>query len=199
MDLFFGDHAGCFTLPAVVGTFFFALRLAFLLIGGASDADLDLDVDVDADFDVTGDAPEGDHHADPGDAFKLLSVQSAAAFLMGFGWLGLGGLRGAGWDWPVSLAIAFAGGIGMVWLLGLLLRAVYDLQSSGNIDINDAIGAEGSVYVSIPVDGRGQVRLVINERQRIWNAVTEGEALPRRARVRVTRVNQDHTLTVAPI
>ena len=92
------------------------------------------------------------------------------------------------------------GWTGMVWLLGLLLKMVYDLQSSGNINIKDAHGAEGSVYVSIPANGkRGQVRLVINGRQRMFNAVTEGTPIDARSRVRVTRVNRDNTLTVVAI
>jgi hypothetical protein len=41
------------------------------------------------------------------------------------------------------------------------------------------------------------VRVTLGQRQRIYNAVTEGEELPTSTRVKVTRVNQDNTLTVA--
>lgn len=202
LDLFFGNNAGWFTLPAFVGTFFFTLRLVLLLMGGASDADFDAGGDFDSggDFESGGDVGETQDHTDPGDAFKLLSIQSIATFLMGFGWAGLGAYRGSGWEWPFSLLCAAAGGVGMVWLLGLLLKFVYDFQSSGNININDAYGTEGTVYVSIPKDGkRGQVRVVIKGRQRIFNAVTEGTPIDSRCRVRVTRVNRDNTLTVVAI
>ena len=184
----FGNNAAWFGIPAVLGTFFFALRLVLMTVGGAADADVDLDADVD--FDA---------HGDPGEAMKLLSVQSIAAFLMGFGWGGLAGLHGFDLSWGMSALAGVGTGAAMMWILGLLLKAMHDLQSSGNIDLDAAIGNEAEVYVQIPPDGRGQVRLVVDNRQRIYNAVSEAGALPRHARVRVIRVNDDRTLTVAPV
>jgi len=82
LDLMFTNHAAWFGVPAVVGSVFFVLRTALMMIGG------DLG---HGDFDA--DAGGADlHHGDPGDAFKLLSIQSIAAFCMGFGWGGLAGL-----------------------------------------------------------------------------------------------------------
>ena len=187
-DLLFSDSAAWFTVPAIFGTFVFIVRLVLMLAGAHGDVG-----------DVHGDV--GGHHGDSGEAFQLLSVQSIAAFLMGFGWGGLGGLRGAGWDWTTSLFIGLAAGIGMVWLLALLLKAVHDLQSSGNISIDDAVGAEGDVYVKVPGrgGGAGQVRVVVNDRQRIYNAVTEGESIPSNARIRVVAVNDNRTLTVVTV
>jgi hypothetical protein len=187
-DLLFNDSAAWFTIPAIFGTFVFIVRLVLMLAGGHSDIG---DVHADA----------GGHHGDSGEAFQLLSVQSIAAFLMGFGWGGLGGLRGAGWDWTTSLLIGLAAGVGMVWLLALLLKAVFDLQSSGNIAMDRALGAQGDVYVTVPArnSGSGQVRIVINDRQRIYNAVTAGEAIPTNTRVRVESVNDNRTLTVVAV
>lgn len=204
LELFFGNNAGWFTLPALLGTFFFTLRLVLLFAAGvgADAVDVDIDaggIDVDAGGDVDlGDAPDGGDHADSTEAFKLLSVQAIAAFLMGFGWAGLGAFKGSGWRWEISLLSAVAGGIAMVWVLTLLLKLIYDLQSSGNVNIQDALGAEGTVYLTVPGDGkRGQVRLVLDGRQRIFNATTEGDSIESKRRVKVTRVNSDNTLTVA--
>src|SRR6185295_12813189 len=140
-----------------------------------------------------------DHHGDSGEAFKALSLQSIVAFLMGFGWTGFGAYRGSHIATLPSIAIGVAGGVAMVWLLGILLKGMYDLQSSGHIDIHAAVGQEGDVYLTVPSrgEGRGQVRVTLQERQRIWNAITEGEALPTSTRVKVTRVNDDNTLTVS--
>ena len=147
-------------------------------------ADVDLGTDVDS-----GDSTH---------AFTLLSVQSVGAFLMGFGWGGLGGLLGFEWAMPMSLLLGIGFGAGMVWLLGLLMKAMYDLSSSGTVHIQDAVGAQGTVYANVPAqgDGRGQVRVIINERARIYNAVSDGEAILTNSSVRVVRVNEDHTLTV---
>lgn len=194
-ELFFDGHALWFTIPAFVGSAFFLLRMILMLVGGVIDVDLDGDADVDlTDVDV--------EHGDSTEAFKFLSVQSILAFAMGFGWAGLGALKGSAVEnMALVLLIAVAGGVAMVWLLTLLLKAVADLQSSGNISIQTALGLEGTVYASVPArgKGKGRIRLVIEERQRMYSAITEGDELPTNTRVRVTRVNSDNTLTVAAI
>lgn len=187
LDLFFSGGAAWFTVPAAIGTSVFLLRLCLLFVGHHVG-------DV-------GDVHAGDVHGDPGDAFKVLSIQSIGAFIMGFGWAGLGALKGSGWPIPTALAVGAAGGTAMVWLLAMLLRAVNGLQTSGNIVPEDAVGLEGDVYVTVPPKsgGTGQVRLNVHERQRIMNAVSVGDALPTNTRVRVVQVNDDRTITVAPI
>ena len=186
-DLFFSDGALWFTVPAILGTVFFVLRLALLLVGAGHDGG----------FDLHGDA--GDVHADSGHDFQVLSVQSIACFLMGFGWGALGALRGLGWQVPGSVLFGCAVGAGFVYILAILLRGMSELQSSGNIEIESAVGLEGDIYVSVPGEsrGRGQVRLNIDERQRIYNAISSDEPLPTGTRVRVIRANHDNTLTVA--
>ncbi|MBC8327250.1 MAG: NfeD family protein, partial [Planctomycetes bacterium] len=143
----------------------------------------------------------GGDHLDPGHSFEILTVQAVAAFAMGFGWAGLGGLNGAGWSVTGSIGAGVAGGVVMTWLLAILLRGMYLLESSGNVRIEQALGSEGEVYASVPAreHGRGQVRVVIEGRQRIYNAVSDQEELPSGSRVRVARVNPDHTLTVVPL
>ncbi len=189
MELLFNDNAAWFAVPALVGTILFLIRLLMLLVGGGHDLHVN-------DVHVGGAA---DHHGDPGEAFKALSLQSIVAFLMGFGWAGFGAYRGSHLAMMPSIAIGIAGGVAMVWLLGIMLKGMYDLQSSGNIDIHAAVGQEGDVYLTVPSrgQGRGQVRVTLQARQRIWNAITEGEALPTSTRVKVTRVNDDNTLTVS--
>ncbi len=188
MDLFFGSHAGWFSAPAIIGTAFFLLRLF-----AAGDG-------VEHDLHDTAAAGAGDHHADSSQGFKALSLQSVLAFMMGFGWGGLGGLRGAGWGYLVSAGFGIFCGVAMVWLLGLLLKALHDLQSSGNIAIVSAHGAVGDVYVTVPESGRGtgEVRITIENRQRLYRAVSDGDPIPTGSRVRVVAVNTDNTLTVAP-
>jgi len=189
LEQFFTDDAVWFGVPALLGTALFVIRIAFMLVAG----------DADLDFGDTGDGL--DVSDDSGDAFSILSIQSLSAFAMGFGWGGLGGLNGAGWSQPVSLAVGFGCGAGLVWLLALLLKGIHDLQSSGTITSDAALGSTGEVYITVPghSDGSGQVRVVIGDRQRIYPAVTQGEALPTKTRVRVLSVNDDRSLTVAPV
>ncbi len=198
-ELFFGPVAIWFTVPAIVGTVFFSLRTLAMFVGGAETG---MDVDIDVDFDVDVDMDAGaDVDVDTGEssyAFKVLSVQAIAAFLMGFGWGGLGAFSGSGWPVTVSVLFALACGAGMVWLLAKLLVAMYRLESSGNVPMYHALEAEGTVYASIPAKGLGpgRVRVVIDDRERFYKAITEGEALPRSEKIRVVSINQDNSVTV---
>ena len=195
----FQQEALFFTIPAVLGTTVFLIRLGLMTIGGFADGvdGVDVDIDVDADVDLGADVEASDSTH----AFELLSVQSIAAFLMGFGWGGVGGLIGFDWPFAMSMLTGAAFGAGMVWLLGLLMKAMYDLQSSGNVNIQDAVGAKGTVYTNVPAQGggRGQVRVVVNEQARIYNAISDGDAIVTSSNVRIVRVNEDHTLTVTSV
>ena len=43
------------------------------------------------------------------------------------------------------------------------------------------------------------MRLVIGDRQRYFNAVTDEEAIDTKSRVRITAVNDDNTITVSKV
>lgn len=189
LELFFSDNAVWFGVPAMVGTGLFLIRLVLMMLG---QADLGLEIEHPDSADM--------HVGDIAD-FKILSIQALAAFAMGFGWGGLGVLHGTTWNPLLAAPVGIVCGIGMVWLLAILLKGVYDLQSSGNIPITSTVGVEGAVYVSIPADGQGtgQVQLVIDNRQRMYNAVTPGPAIATRSRVRVVGTNDDNTVTVQAI
>jgi hypothetical protein len=183
-NTFFGDSAAWYTIPAIVGTTFFTLRIVLMLVG-LGHGDLEISHDID--------------HPDSSHDFQIFSLQSIAAFAMGFGWGAFAAYRGTQWGIGGELASGgICGGI-MVWALAVGLRAMADLTSSGNIEIARAVGREGDVYVTVPAGGtaRGQVRLVIEERQRIYNAISGEDDLPRGTRVKVVKINDDNTVTVA--
>lgn len=187
-ELIFGPGAVWFGVPAVLGTFFFALRLGTMFLGGA-------DADVGADADIPDlDTIDGDGDGESSnETFKVLSIQSIAAFLMGFGWGGLGAFRGNGWSLTLSAVVGTACGLAMMFLLGRLLVFVYGLQSSGTLAVYHALESEGTVYARVPARGSGigRVRVVIGDRARYYKAITDGEELPRNARVRVVEVDQE--------
>jgi hypothetical protein len=185
LDLLFGSDALWFSVPAFAGTIFFLSRVVMMLFVG----DVELHHDAGG-FDVV--------HGDSSEAFKVLSIQSIAAFLMGFGWTGLFVVRGLGLSPLVGVPAGVVVGTGMMWLLGRLFRLVGRLQSSGTMDISAALDEEGTVYLTVPGrrGGRGAVRIVVGDRQQYYNAVTDGDAIPTGTRVRVLEINEDHTLTV---
>lgn len=209
LDLLTSEYAPFFTIPAVAGSFFFILRLAMMLIGAAGGEDMggghDMGGhDVGGDHDMGGgdhgDGTHDHHESDSTHAFRVLSIQTIAGFVMGFGWGGLGAYRGMGWDIEYSLLAAIGGGALIMWMLTTLFKSIRLLQASGNISIGDAVGCVGSVYVGVPARGagRGKVRLVVGNRARIYNAVSNSEELPRNMRVKVVLVNRDNTVTVSP-
>ncbi len=185
--LFFGDQAPWFTGPALIGSGLFLVRLLMLSLGAGADID-------------GHDAGSGaDHHAHGGEGVKFFSVQTVMAFVMGFGWAGLIGYRGLQWGIPASIGMGLLGGAIMMWVMAIMLRGMLELQSSGNIHAGSTVGLEGSVYVAVPPTGKGtgQVMLVVDGRQRTFNAVSAEDELIRSTRVRVMGVNGDNTLTVA--
>jgi hypothetical protein len=185
-ELFFGDNAAWFSVPAFAGTFFFAGRMLMSLVGGG---------DHGTGLDST------DLHDHSSGAFKFLSLQAVSAFAMGFGWGGLGAYRGTGLPAVIAVPVGFAVGLAMMWLLGWLLAWIVRMQVSGTLDIGAALDEEGVVYTNIPArrTGRGTVRVVVVDHLRYYPAVTDGEALVTSTPVRVVGVNDDNTLMVAAL
>lgn len=186
LDSLFTGGALWFTVPALVGTGVFLLRVLFMMIGIGDGHD----------------AGAGDlHHADGSHTGAVFSIQSGFAFLMGFGWVGLIGLKTLHWGWGPSAGLGVAGGVAMVALLTLMMQALRRLTVSGNIPLSATLAATGEVTAGIPEKGKGagEVRLVVNDRHRTSAAVSDGPALPTRTRVKVIAANPDNTVTVAQV
>jgi len=183
--MFSGD-ALWFTIPALIATGAFVIKLSLLLIGGDSGGDFH-------DADVPG------HDTTP--AFKLLSVQAMTGFLMGFGWGGFAALKGSQFGMPAAIGIGVVCGLGMMWVLAMVLRGMHELESSGNIEVADVVGREAVVDVTVPASraGRGRINVVIDQRQRSYAAITEGMELGRSTRVRILSAEGDNTLMVAGV
>jgi membrane protein implicated in regulation of membrane protease activity len=192
-DVFFTPDNIWFTVPGIIGSTIVLLKIGLMCLGLGDD--LDGVGDVDLDFD--GDVDLGDSDV----AASVISIQSAAAFLMGLGWGGLFGKEVLGQGVGISIVIGLAVGALFVWALVKMLTFVYRLQSSGNLPISAAMGKEGTVYAQIPgrMSGQGRVKVTIDDRQRIYRAVTDGDEIASQTRVHVTKVNDDNTLTVASV
>lgn len=191
----FQSPALWFTVPALLGTGIFLLKLTMILIG----------VDHHGDGDAVGgaDAHHGDGHHD-GDAsggFKLVSIQAAFGFVMGFGWSGLVCLKSFEWSPAVSVVGALVGGAAFGFLVSLLLHAVKKMETSGNLTMAGAVGHEADVYANVPAkgQGRGQVRIVLGTRERIVAASSDGPAMNTGSRVKVVHANTDDSIIVTPV
>ncbi len=202
---------------AVFGAALFIVRVALFFIGHAggdadtgfdADADFhaDFGTDVDADMDIDGDVGhvEIDGHADVhhggGDSdasFKLLTLQGITAFLMMFGLVGLAMHINSRSSEPLAILAGFAAGMLALYVVAKLFAFMKGLQSSGTVDIRNAVGAAGSVYLTIPTGGIGEVQVAVQERLRIYEAKAEnGEEIKTGQNVRVVNVVGGNTLVV---
>jgi membrane protein implicated in regulation of membrane protease activity len=119
---------------------------------------------------------------------------------MMFGLVGLALHRQTGWDPTRSIIGASLTGFLTVWMLKWLFNAARKLQSSGNIKLTNAIGQEGTVYLSIPSTGTGKVQIKVQDHLKILDAVSEGEVeIKTGDRIRVIRIVSNNIMVVGKI
>ena len=129
MGDFFTGQAIWFTVPAIFGTLAFVVRL-FLLGAGGDDGHGGggHGADVGTHGDVMGATDAMHDSADNLSGF--FSVQSFLSFFMGFGWGGLGALKGLGWPWWSAVLLGLVAGLAMVLLLAAVMRNVRRLEAT---------------------------------------------------------------------
>lgn len=181
---------------------------------GADAHGLDGAADHDAPHDLHGDvaAGNGDGHAglepshdahaeDHGGlaTFRLLSVRSVLAFGMLFSWAAALYL---GRD--ISYWRAFAQSA--LWgLLGMLVVAAFfwslpRLSEEGTANLGTAVGRTGTVYLHIPDEGTGQVRVLVGDRISYVRARSASDrGIAAGTTVRVVRVVDGSTLEVEEV
>jgi hypothetical protein len=192
LDALFAGGAAWFTVPALLGTGVFLIKLVLMFVGGSDD----LDIGGDA---TAADAGHGHGHGHESGLVAIASIQGISAFLMGFGWAGLGAYQGLQWSVLASMGVGVGGGVAMGALFLGLLATTRKLQTSGTVDVQRALGSEGEVYAMVPPaseGGRGQVRLTLSGRQRIVQAKSKAGALATGTRVRVVEVKADNSVVV---
>ena len=132
------------------------------------------------------------------EGLRIFTLRGIVAFFVVFGWVGIA-LDSAKLSPYVTLPIAFASGFVMMLLIALLFRAIMKLESSGNIDIRNALGVSGTVYLKIPAkrEGQGKINVMIQGSYCERDAVTDSEeALPTGSEVVVTGLSGQNTLVV---
>ena len=180
-----------FAVSTLLGALLFFLRVTLMLVGGDDAGDAG-DLDAPDDFELD--------HADAADSsFRILSLQGLMAFFLIFGLTGLTLTQEVGAHAVVAFFVAFAAGVAAMFVIGLLYLVFQRMQSSGTINLQNAIGQEGEVYLNIPAGGTGQVRVAVQGRLRVEDAMAaSGEALPTGTKIAVTDVRGHAVLVVTP-
>ncbi|MDX2187189.1 MAG: hypothetical protein SFV32_09670 [Opitutaceae bacterium] len=138
---------------------------------------------------------------DTTDSGGIFSVKPLTGFFLGFGWAGGMAMdQGAGVPLAIGTGVV-AGGI-MMAIIIVLFRAILSMKSDGTLQIQNAVGSAGTVYVTVPPlrAGGGQVTISLQGRQETYEALTESaSALPSGTKIRVTAVVAPRTLQVEPL
>lgn len=168
----FGQICLCFATPATI----LLLVEVILSLIGLSDGGMDLP-DVDSgDLDLPTDLD--DLSPSVLDGFHILTMRTIVSFFVAFGWMGVS-LASTELKTFVSMLIAIAFGLLVMFLVALLMYGIYRLQSDGTADNRNALGAAGTVYLAIPAErgGRGKVNVMLQGAYVERDAVTD-EAAP---------------------
>lgn len=167
--------------------------------GGIGGADGDFDVpDAPGDGFVPDSTP-GD--VDTGDGVALFSIRGIVAFFTIGGWLGLALLQ-SGMDVLPAALLSLLAGAAALYGIYWIMRASMRLQSSGNLELQNAIGLVGRVYIRVPANakGRGKINITLQQRLCELEAVTFfGRDIKADQPVRVTAVQTDGALVVQPL
>jgi len=189
-----------FMFCAIFGGSVLVFQLVALFLGFAGDGATDALDGLDAADGLDGlDGADGfdDAHPDSTEGFKILSFRTVIAAVAFFG---LGGLiaDSTGAHELTSFLIAIASGIAAMWVVYKLYAILYSLSHDGTVQIANAVGCYGTVYLTIPggESGPGKVLLNIQDRTMEYQALTPGDELKPGTRVVVTRVVTPTTVEV---
>jgi hypothetical protein len=145
---------------------FFLWQMIAAMLGLAGDHDVDAG-DADSGFDGH------DGHTDSFDAdaevdstatmvaFKLMSLRAIITFCMLFTW-------GTALYLSQEVPLAKAMGISSLWglagmiCIALLLTMLMKLAETGTKRIATAVGNQGTVYLDIPPEGQGEIRVTVS-------------------------------------
>jgi len=164
---------------AIVGGVLLIIQTVMALLGGDGDMDGDTADDIDG----------------PGIGFRTV-----VAFITFFGIAGMAA-RAQGFSPTVTLLLAVVAGGVAFWLVGLAMYQLYRLRSSGTVDINNAVGVEAKVYLSVPANrsGEGRVTVPLQGRTQQYKAITKGPEIATGQLCKVVAVHASDTLEVESV
>ncbi len=182
---------------AVFFSLLFLWQFIATLIGLGDSADGIAQDGLSAD-DAGPDVDDGPYdHGAP--TFQLLSVRSVIAFGMLFGWAGALYLD-AGFSIEESALRALVWGSAGMVLVAYFFYKVQQLSESHTRNLSSCIGNEGEVYIDIPENGTGQIRVMESGAVNYISARGKsGQSIHHKTPVRVLRTLDVTTVEVEPI
>jgi len=188
----------CFAIPMSV---VMVLQLVLSVIGLGFGTDTDGDVDDSIiEHNAEASPPDGNKYSNPG-VFKIFTIRGIVAFFALGGWAGLAGIAaGIPPFWAIQLALFV--GVCALLLAAIVIKLALKMQTSGNINLNNAVSKTADVYIRIPAEraDKGKVTLLLQERFIEVDAITDNKTdIMPEAKVKVIEAIGDGCLIVAPI
>ncbi|MBQ6900258.1 MAG: NfeD-like protein [Firmicutes bacterium] len=196
----------CITIPA---TLVMVIQTVLSIFGGfesgagvdftdtsAFGGDMDLDFDGGSDIGELADGDLGGNRdllidgGNPADfsIASMFSVQGVVTFLMVMGWISIVSIN-SGANPLTALLIGCGLGLLTMYLVARLMFASRRLAENGTVDIHNAIGESGTVYIPVPPKGKGEgkINLYLQGRYVEVSCISnEDEMIPTGTEVRVT-------------
>lgn len=174
-----------FVACALIGGGFFVVRLVMMFMGFGHDGSdgSAMDSAHDGAADVHHDVSATDI------SFKTLSLQGLTSFFMMFGLVGWAMLRQSQFTPSISVLGATIAGLATVYVIKLIFQWAGKMQSSGTLNLNNAVGQQGTVYLTIHPGQTGRVQVAVQDRLLTLDARSElPEELKTGEPIRVVKV-----------
>ena len=178
-----GVYSSAYFYIAVGASLFFILQSIFTFIGIGDNFELDGDFDAEVDLDI--DVADGLSMT-----MHLFTVRGVISFFMVFGWSGViltsaGELSGVA-VFFISLGTGFI----MLFLIALVYYFFDKISQEGNVDLKQAIGKQGSVYIPIPKrnEGIGKVQIVLSDALKTLDAIAKDQPITTGSQVKVVGI-----------
>jgi len=193
-----GQIMACAAIPMSV---VMILQLILMIIGIGFDADSDGDVD-DAIIDINDDtSPHEASNCGNASVLRIFTIRGIVAFFALGGWAGLAALS-AGLHPIWAIQISLFVGVCALLLAAIIIRVALRMQTSGNLNLSNALSQTADVYIRIP-SGRsekGKVTMLLQERFVELDAVTDNDTdIMPDSKVEVVAVIDDDCLLVTPV
>jgi hypothetical protein len=197
---------------AIPATIILVLQTILSIFGiGHGDSDFDGDgnidfsghLDTNFDYDVDGMSdtvaePSSIDAIESASSLKFFSIRGIVAFFSLFGWVGVV-LAESGLNTFLVFFIATLCGLIGMFVIAMMFYLISKMQRNGNINIKNAVGNIGQVYLTIPAkqSGTGKIQIIIQERLTEVNAMTNSyKSLLTGTKVHVVDVIDINTLLV---
>jgi len=144
---------------AIPFTLIFLIQTVLTFVGGEIDGDTDMDIDADGEI-----------------GFQFFTIKNFVAFFTIFGWTGIACLE-AEMAFFTVVIVSLVSGLIMMSVMASIFYFFSKLTDSGTMDVKNAIGGVGEVYLTVRAKrgNIGKVTIMVQGSFRELEAITDDE------------------------